>query len=247
MFMSDTLPRSRWDWNFELLRIPVRVSAWFWLGVILLGWERARVDLTLLINWAVACFVSLLVHELGHALAFRRHGLRASITLTIFGGYAQAPVFALSTRARVLVALAGPAAGFVLAALVCSIQWALYGSGGGVSALFGVLPPLGWITSLTWLRSADLLATLFFINVWWGLINLLPVHPLDGGQVSAAVLRDRFGQRGWELCLRISLTTAILAVAGAVVFDQPYLAVMFALLGWMTYQQLQQLQSRGGY
>jgi Zn-dependent protease len=115
---------------------------------------------------AIGCmFVSLMIHELGHALAFRRYGMDSSIFLYSFGGLA-VPDGRLSVRSqRIIVSLAGPAANFLL----FGIAWGT-----------NYVQPWALTNDYTW-ATYNLL---YFINIFLALINLLPVYPLDGGQVS---------------------------------------------------------------
>ncbi|MFM7138656.1 MAG: peptidase, partial [Planctomycetota bacterium] len=95
MLLAEPQPTPA-DWHFAIAGIPVRVSAWFWLGATLLGWGICqsfaggdqRALLGYLILWAVAVLVSILVHELGHALAYRVFGQGSQIVIYHFGGLA---------------------------------------------------------------------------------------------------------------------------------------------------------------
>ena len=117
-------PRSPYDVHFQVLGIPVRVSPMFWLGSAILGaGGTGRFWLM-----CIGCvFVSILVHELGHALVMRRFGESPRVVLTLFGGLAihQAPAWSVgvekggrSSWRQILISLAGPGAGFLFAALV---------------------------------------------------------------------------------------------------------------------------------
>jgi hypothetical protein len=95
MFLAEPQPTSA-DWHFEVAGIRIRVSAWFWLAAALLGWNACRSmaggDQRLLLQmlgiWIGVVFVSILVHEMGHALAYRAFGQGAHIVLYHFGGLA---------------------------------------------------------------------------------------------------------------------------------------------------------------
>jgi Zn-dependent protease len=79
------------------------------------------------------------------------------------------------------------------------------------------------------------------INLWWGVLNLMPVYPLDGGQVS----RDVFdwlipGGQGIRVALGVSLGVAILLAAFfALVMNQMYSAVFFGLMAFSSFQLMQ--------
>ena len=133
-------------------------------------------DLGHKIEYAVAIVLSILVHELGHALTAKRFGLTGlSITLHGFGGFAVSHGVR-SPRQSLLISLAGPAATFALG-LLCL----------GVSALGMRSPGLGIET----LIQIILIHAVGRINILLGFLNLIPVPPWDGGQALQAILAHR--------------------------------------------------------
>ena len=116
---------------------------------------------------SVAFFVTLLVHELAHAVVARHYGIRVKqVTLWMFGGVTELEGDAPSPKADAAIAVAGPAASLVIGAACIALTWGI-GSGG----LFGV--------AISWLGA---------ISVVLGVFNLLPGAPLDGGRVLRALL-----------------------------------------------------------
>ncbi len=99
--------RTAYDLNFSLLGIPVRVHPFFWLVTLLLGLGANR-EPSFMLVWVGACFVSILVHEMGHALAAQAHGWHPWITLHGFGGLASYQPTYHSTSSQLLITLAGP-------------------------------------------------------------------------------------------------------------------------------------------
>ncbi len=98
MFLQQPA-ESPYDLRFQLFGFPVRIAWGFWVASIIFGFELVRGieayfgpdspgRLPLLILWAFCLLVSILVHELGHALAFRQNGIESSIVLYHFGGLA---------------------------------------------------------------------------------------------------------------------------------------------------------------
>lgn len=131
---------------------------------------------------AVVFFVSILLHELSHAVVGRRFGAEIrGITLFIFGGVAHLEREPRGWKAELLMALAGPAASIVIG-LVCS---ALAGvtvdparlETGDPRQVFGDLGP-----------AATLFAWVGPVNIVIALFNLVPGFPLDGGRALRAVL-----------------------------------------------------------
>ncbi|MCB0120252.1 MAG: hypothetical protein KDD72_14560, partial [Anaerolineales bacterium] len=78
------------------------------------------------------------------------------------------------------------------------------------------------------------------VNIFWGIINLLPVYPLDGGHVSRYILLQRDPWNGLRTSLWVSVITGgVLAVAGLVAFGSLYMAFLFGLLAFQSFQMLQ--------
>ena len=97
--------------SFRLFGIPVRIEPWFWVILALIGGGlRANDALSMLwvLLFVLAGFISILVHELGHALTVRKFGLSPAITLIAFGGYASFPAGRLTRKQSFLVTAAGP-------------------------------------------------------------------------------------------------------------------------------------------
>src|SRR5262245_48886791 len=97
--------------KFRLGSIPVHVQPGFLVVAALLGARGEVADVAI---WVAVCFVSILVHELGHALVIGRFGGTPSIVLYPGGGLTYGDK-STRTGQRVVVSLAGPAAGFVFA------------------------------------------------------------------------------------------------------------------------------------
>jgi Zn-dependent protease len=79
-----------------------------------------------------------------------------------------------------------------------------------------------------------------WINILWGVVNLLPIYPLDGGQISREVCQIGNPRGGIILSLQISVGVAIgMAIFGLIVWESKYTAVMFGFLAYSSYQALQ--------
>src|SRR5512147_2302977 len=83
MMLFQPPPPTRYDLRFSIAGIPVTVHPLFWLIALLLG---SSGDLLLIPIWVAVVFISILIHELGHAFAFRRFGQRSQIILHFAGG-----------------------------------------------------------------------------------------------------------------------------------------------------------------
>lgn len=244
-FFQPTLA-SRYDLRFSIAGIPVRVHPLFWLIALLLG---SSGDLLQIVIWILVVFVSILIHELGHAFAFHWYGLRSQILLHFSGGltipeaspwgggYASV---AIGPVQQILISLAGPGAGFALAAFVIAgVQ--LLGGSVAINFLFGFLPlPTSATLPFGGFTMSIFLTMMLWVNVFWGLINLLPIFPLDGGQVARNVflLYDPIGGVRKSLWLSV-IAGGLMALAGFVLFHSGYTALLFGLLAFQSYQALQ--------
>lgn len=229
--------------QFTIFRIPVRVEPWFWLTAFLLGGGfniNSRDSLIQTMLWMGVVFVSILIHELGHALT-SRHLTRVepSISLVAMGGLAY-PNTHLTRRHSFFVTWAGPLAGlafFVVTVLVCCLIFSFpVGLGLTSLLLFGnsevSLETLEAFVGLTpFVRS--LLSSLFFINFWWSLVNLLPVYPLDGGQIYASLesSQQRVHQVGF-------VTALAAALAGFFFLNSIFIPIVFGFLAYQNYKSL---------
>lgn len=198
--------------RFRVAGFPVQVHPLFLLTAVASGlsgwWTPGRVAV-----WCGVVFLSVLIHELGHALAFRRFGHGASIALHGLGGTTSSTGGrTLTHRQDLWLSLAGPAAGFAL--------------GGGVLAL-QLLTPVGQAGGLV----GYAVSALLWANFGWGILNLMPILPLDGGHAMAAVIRHRAGNRYEWLIRGISLATAAVGLVLSIVWRSFWLGGFALVLG----------------
>lgn len=219
MFGLDPTP---FDLRLVAFRIPIRVHPSFWIASILLGWQPDHPDLVFL--WVLCVFVSILVHELGHALVAEAMGWPSEVVLYLGGGLAISQRYTRRTPWReIAVALAGPFAGFGLFGLTLAVQWIL-----NRNRL--LMHPYRF----------EVFFDLVWINLYWGLVNLLPVLPLDGGQVCRSLLellRVRDPQR---LTCQIGIPISGAMAAYFFSVDASFAGMMFALLCLQNITLLQQ-------
>ena len=245
-------PASQYDLRFHLFGIPVRVHPFFWVVIALLGFGGGEDPINLLI-WVGCAFVSILIHELGHAAVALSHGWRPWITLYGFGGLTSYQPTRHDARREILISAAGPAAGFLFIAFV---MVAVHASGHSVQ-LFPDLqdlqkiilfPPWASFSPFASDNFNTLIWYLWQINILWGLLNLLPIYPLDGGQIMRELCLITNRNRGIELSLGISVfvSTAV-AIASIMLLGRLFLAIMFGYLAYMSYTALQRYTGRGGF
>ncbi|HEX2047919.1 MAG TPA: site-2 protease family protein [Acidimicrobiales bacterium] len=186
--------------EFRVSGIPVRVEPIFILVLGLLGWANGRTGV-LIVVFMVVAGLSVLVHELGHAFAHRTFGAQSRITLTGFGGYTLGPVH---PRGRsMVVSLAGAGAGFLVAILAVALSQVVASDSEIVESA---------------------LEDAIWVNAVWGVFNLLPILPLDGGHVAA----DLFGLRSAQV---LSLVGAAGLGLLGLYLNAPFMLLMAFLFG----------------
>jgi Zn-dependent protease len=245
MLLTQTPPPTQYDLRFSVAGIPVRVHPLFWLIALLLGSSGALIEIPI---WILVVFVSILVHELGHALAFRRYGIQSHIVLHAMGGLTipeSTPwgtgwaSVSPSPKQEIAISLAGPFAGFLFAVFVMLVA-ILTGGSLLTSRLFGFLPlPLTAIMPFGGAILSVFVTMLLWVNVFWGVFNLLPVFPLDGGQVARNVLIQYDPLDGARKSLWVSVIAGgVIAVVGLLLMKSVYIALLFGLLAFQSYQSL---------
>jgi stage IV sporulation protein FB len=168
------------------------MSALFGYLVVGMGMQMQGWDLLKYIGiWVLCTLVSVMVHELGHAVTGRIFGLPGNITLAGMGGQAAGNFETLRSWQRVLVILAGPGAGFLFLFVLILINQRPWN--------FNVVRPLDLeILRIPWqwdlldqintnLKTtppySDIMKFLCWMNLFWNIINLIPIIPLDGGML----------------------------------------------------------------
>lgn len=229
--MPGTTP---YDLRFRALGIPVRVHPLFWLVTALLGGVgQGGVDVADVLIWIACVFVSILVHEMGHGLTARLFGAEPAILLYGMGGLCYYDGGRQTPWRRLAVLFCGPGAGFVLAGLAYLALMVL---------VRRETDPGPVALQIIW--------NLLWINIVWGLVNLLPIYPLDGGQMSSVVLTmfNRDHGRRWGHVISL-LTAGFLAILTFRYTQDLFLTIFFAFFALTNYQILQAMhvQSKYGY
>jgi len=176
-------------------KIPITIYPMFFLVAAAIGWlnSMSLIGTTL---WILIISLSVLIHEYGHALTAVGFGQEAEINLVALGGLTQRKGMRLPLWKEFLVVLNGPLAGFLL----CGIAYLLF-------HLINPIKPL----------VRESLEILIFVNFFWTLVNLLPVQPLDGGQLLSIVLEGMFGVKGIKFAMLFSVILG--AIVSVVLFQ----------------------------
>ncbi|QDT08061.1 Peptidase family M50 [Rubripirellula lacrimiformis] len=255
---------SPYDLRFRLLGFPVRIAWGFWVMAVVFGYswvqsldgmlrELSPGIIPLLVLWSICVFVSILIHELGHALAFRQNGIESSVVLYHFGGLAiprsGRSFGSLRLKDDLWISLAGPLAQLFSAVVVIVLVKL---SGYRLDQFDTLYRMPEWLQqtihaddgAVMISDSVGLYAMVdfyLFPSIFWAILNLIPVLPLDGGRIASSLVQMRGGSI--ETALWISVIAAGLAALYGFSAGQQYMGLLFIALGVMSYQQL---QSAGG-
>jgi len=208
---------SPYDISFRLAGIPIRISPMFWVITAVLGWNDG--NLTDVAIWVVCVLFSVIVHEMGHGLTNKLFGRRPAIILHGMGGLCFSEWATLSSWKRILVLFNGPLAGFLVYLIIDNSLHGMKFSDPNVR---------------------EFLNNLVFINLTWGLVNLIPIWPLDGGQIMGVVLQKVSSRRGQELTHGLSFVVSVL---GAIYIysrtNEVYLTMLLGMFAFNNFQMLQ--------
>lgn len=209
--------------TFRVLGIPVTIGPGIVLGLLGMG-ILSRFSGELLFVWVGLGIAALLLHELGHALAFRRYGVPSSISFWILGGFTVPTdleaATRLSDRQMLVVVLAGPLIGLSIGAATVAAAFVFQ------DAARSIREPL-----FLWM----------FVNLGWGIFNLLPIASLDGGRALEYLGAAVFGRAGRAVGLAVGLVaSALIAAAAALIglYSVAFVAVVFGLFNPNPYRTL---------
>lgn len=194
--------------------IPIRIDPLFWVLAFGLGWlYTGQILLTLV--WVVVILFSVFFHELGHALTAILFGQKASITLMVFGGVTSREGPPLSKWKEFLIVLNGPLAGLLLAIIAKTLS----------SLVSGSYPLLLYTLYITYVA-----------NVFWTIVNLFPIQPLDGGHLMLIVMEKAFGFKGVKIAYFCSFILAGALALYAFVEQELLLGALFFLFAYESYR-----------
>lgn len=255
-------PPTQADLHFNLFGFPVRVHPLFWVVALLIGLNSFEGEAIGALISVGVIFVSILVHELGHAFLQRRFGGWPRIVLHGFGGLAICGDCDRSPRSQILISLAGPAAGFLFA-IITLLLLKLTNGYVAFEPFWGDRSPVAQ-TDAQLLRLPLAIGTLWFegfasrpvnitfvmllwVNIFWGLMNLLPVYPLDGGQVAREVMTlGSDPHAGMVRSMQLSIGVAVAAAVWGLIIQRSFLLpILFGFLAYNNYRTLQSYTGHG--
>jgi Zn-dependent protease len=169
--------------------------------------------------WVALVFVGVLVHELGHAFAGRAFGLVPSIELYAFGGLTWwREGRPLGPWRSIGVSLAGPMVGIVAGTVALAFL------------LSSDLPDPSLERFTLW--------SFVWINLGWGILNLVPMLPLDGGNIMASFFEMVAKRNGRRFARYASIVFAVGLAAWALAAEQWFLVALLAFLAWNNIRDL---------
>ena len=253
MFLSEP-PPTGYDLNFSLFGFHVRTHPAFFIMPILLGRGLIDPDMNAGVGMLLLVaifFVSILVHELGHAVAFRYFGIHSRIVLYWMGGLAipersmgswsSHKTGSLTSMQQVVVSLAGPVFGLLLAAFLVGLVY-LFGGQIIINRLNFIPLPQPDLTG-TALDGSRAIFMVFWggiiINIVLNLFNLVPIYPLDGGQVARQLMVQADPHNGLKNSIILSIGAAIVMAIFSLRLGSTFMMLFFAFMAFSNYQSLQ--------
>ena len=197
-------------------KLTFRIDPLFLVLAFLLGWLNSATMLGIAL-WVIVVFVSVLIHELGHALTALSFGQSAEVTFMALGGVTSRKGPKLNPLKEFLIVLNGPLAGFFLY-FIC--KWVLDTMG------FQATSPIGYMFLIG-----------SYINLIWTLLNLFPVLPLDGGRLLMIICEKIGGVRGGRVAYAISLASAVVFAVFFFLIQEFFAGAIFLLFAFESYRE----------
>ncbi len=201
-------------------KIPLSIHPLFWLTAGIIGYLNSQSLIGTLV-WIFVILVSVVVHEMGHATTALFFGLKPRIELVALGGLTYHQGDKLSFWRQFFIVLNGPLFGFmlfVLAWMLLKIPALSAGFWGGVLTLF------------------------FWVNLIWTILNLVPVMPLDGGQLLRIVFEAIFGAKGFRYSLIVGMAIAGGASLFFFLFQHYLIGALFFLFAFQSFDMFRKVR-----
>lgn len=236
--------------EFTLFGIPIRILPWHWVGLAFISGAfgiSSSSELIMVLMFMVAAFLSILTHELAHALVGRRvGGGTAAITMEMFGGLTSYYGTRFTKWGTVASVAAGPGINIATLLVCCIICFFIAGGNTFYTfrlALGLIVSPYSTfhfvsenflITNET-ARPVFFMGSLMWTCFWWSLLNLLPIYPMDGG-----LILEQFLKSQKRLHIVGMVSAIIIAVLGFLFFKSILLLVFMSMFAYMNYQAYRQ-------
>ena len=219
---------------FTLGSVPVYANLWFLLIIVLLS-SQERGGPAYALSVSLAWTISLLVHEFGHALVARRYGLNPRILLHGIGGLcAHEPID--DDRKNAFIVAAGPGLEIIFGLVVLLIQSIISSNAPDlmyqpIDSTTAQITPLGYFLKMT-----------VVLSIVWGLANLIPLYPLDGGQLFRLFARRRRKPAEAErLTHMVSIGFAVVGMIWGISVGSFFIVILTGFLAYSNYEAFSQL------
>lgn len=195
--------------GLRIFGFPLHIDPWFFLTAWLIG---GRQEPLWMVVWVLVVLVGIVAHELGHAFVGRKLGMEPWIRLFAFGGMTSwSRPRPLSSGQQIMISVAGPAVGIAIGGSVLVAAQA--------GLLAGASPAV-----------VRVLEDVLWVNLGWGVLNLLPILPLDGGHIAASVATIFLGAKGRIGARVISVVLTVAIGLWALTAGQWWIMVLGAVL-----------------
>jgi len=207
----------KFHWTYSLV---VVFLAYFGLSQ---GWNG--VQTVAIVSMVIVLFLSVVLHEYGHALTAKRYGiLTKDIILTPIGGIARLTRIPKEPKKELWITIMGPAVNFIISITLGLLYLIIFGIYIPDLTYFEPVPPVKDIV-------CGCILTIIVLNGSLGLFNLAPVFPMDGGRILRAFLAMRFThERATVIASTIGQIFAIGFVALGMFNKQPTLGAIGAFI-----------------
>jgi Zn-dependent protease len=201
-------------------KMTLKISPAFFLTAGLIGFLNSNSLIGTLV-WMGIILISVLFHELGHALFANLFGQRTTIELSAFGGLTIPHGKKLALWKEFIVILMGPLFGFLLFVLASIYLQFPYGT--------------------SFIRSV--VEKIRYVNLFWTFVNLLPILPLDGGQLVRVLLEAIFGPRSIKAALYVSFFVASLFSIVSFLIGVFLIGAIFLLFAYQSFEGIRSLKN----
>jgi len=197
-------------------RIPILIHPLFWLIAFFVGWMWS-LNLSGALLALVVILGSVIFHELGHACTAILFGQKTRIELAVFGGFTYREGRKLKLWEEFLVVLNGPVAGFLLFLIAYTIYH---------------------VVSINHPLLLFVIQFIYKANLFWTVVNLVPVLPLDGGHLMSILLEGIFGFKGVKIAIILGIVVAISISIFFFILGSFLVAALFLILTFESFRSL---------
>lgn len=185
---------------FTLNGIPVGVTPWFFCLMAILAFFVANGNVLHGIMFAIVGAISIGIHELGHATVANRYGLNPQVILGGLGGITQ--YRSANAKQSLWITLWGPLSDLILAAISF-----------GIILLLTMFAPT-FLPEHAYMEI--FLSYMLWINLVWGIFNMLPIYPMDGGKLCGGILAKFLSP---TKAAKVSIIISVIFCIGLVVWS----------------------------